>query len=433
MRLSDMRPGRDDAPLPPEVEAELEALDAALRGEDVPPGMEGLNALVGDLRDERAEPDPEFGASLDRWAAAGFPRGRRPGLSERATRSDAGGRARLFAQSLTMRKLAYAGGAAATLVALVLGVSQIDFQSTGDQDDSADSGASIEAVTQEDAGGGTDESAASGPFTDKAAPQTAPALDAGRAAARGFGRDGAGDVLAAPRIAENSGPARGQDVRKVERDAQLTLAASPDEVQDVTNDAIDVVESHKGIVESSTSSVTDDRAQATLRLIVPTRRLDATLEQLSDLADVKSMSEGAQDITRPFVDAHDRLAGFRAERRSLLAQIEAADTQEELDQLKLRLQGVNNAIAQAEAEFENVKRRANLSNVTLEITSNGADSSDDWSFDDALDDAGNVLTVAAGVILISAAVLLPLALIAAIAYFVLSASRRHARERALDE
>ena len=36
-------------------------------------------------------------------------------------------------------------------------------------------------------------------------------------------------------------------------------------------------------------------------------------------------------------------------------------------------------------------------------------------------------------ILISAAVLLPLAVIAAIAYFVLSASKRRARERALDE
>ena len=44
-----------------------------------------------------------------------------------------------------------------------------------------------------------------------------------------------------------------------------------------------------------------------------------------------------------------------------------------------------------------------------------------------------MLTVAAGVALISAAVLLPLALIAAIAYFVISAARGRARERALDE
>ena len=129
MRLSEMGPGRDDAPLPAEVEAELSALDAALAGDDVPAGMEGLEALVSDLRAERSAPESEFGDALDRWAAAGFPRGRRPGLSTKATASDAGGRFRLFLASLTPRKLAYAGGAAATLVVLVVGVSQIDFES----------------------------------------------------------------------------------------------------------------------------------------------------------------------------------------------------------------------------------------------------------------------------------------------------------------
>ncbi len=71
------------------------------------------------------------------------------------------------------------------------------------------------------------------------------------------------------------------------------------------------------------------------------------------------------------------------------------------------------------------------------ITSDGARSGDDdddgWSFGDALDDAGRVLEVGAGVALISAAVLLPLAIIAAIAYVVVAAANRRARERALDE
>jgi hypothetical protein len=298
-------------------------------------------------------------------------------------------------------------------------VSQIDFQ-TG-SDDSGDSASSVETLEAPSQA----ESADSGG-------EVAPAVtDSGA---------GAGTELRLDRAAgsaqtqKSSGAALGQEVRRVERDIQMTLAAPVDEVQDVTNEAIDVVESHRGIVESSNSSVTDDRAQATLRLVVPTRQLDATMEQLSDLADVKSMSEGTQDITRSFVDARDQLAGFRAERKSLLAQIEAADTQEELDALKLRLQATNAAIARAETELEAVKKRANLSDVTLEITSKGASSSDDdWSFGDALDDAGKVLTVAAGVILISAAVLLPLALIAAIFYFVISTSKRRARERTLDE
>lgn len=55
-----------------------------------------------------------------------------------------------------------------------------------------------------------------------------------------------------------------------------------------------------------------------------------------------------------------------------------------------------------------------------------------WGIGDALDDAGRVLTVAAGVILISAAVLLPLAIIAASAWLLASRARRFQRDRALD-
>ncbi|MBV8946498.1 MAG: hypothetical protein JOZ95_13825, partial [Solirubrobacterales bacterium] len=47
-------------------------------------------------------------------------------------------------------------------------------------------------------------------------------------------------------------------------------------------------------------------------------------------------------------------------------------------------------------------------------------------------DAGRVLTVAAGVVLIALAVLSPLALLAALAWWVGSTVRRRRREQALD-
>jgi hypothetical protein len=431
MRLSEMGPGRDDAPLPAEVEAELSALDAALAGDDVPAGMEGLEALVSDLRAERSVPGSEFGDALDRWAAAGFPRGRRPGLSDKATASDAGGRFRLFLQSLTPRKLAYAGGAAATVVVLAVAAAQVDWQ-TNDTDDAASGG---EAVQETSPGGAESEGGDSA--------GVAPAVTEGAQGRLKRDLDGLRDssnylpsqddrAVQALGAGSRPGPAGGQEARKVERDAQMTLAAPPDEVQDVMNEAISVVESNRGVVESSQSSVTDDQARATLQLVIPTRTLDTTLDQLSDLADVQSLSEGAQDITRPFVDAKDRLAGLRAERVALVNQIQAADTQEELDELRARLDDLLNVIAQAEADFDNLQRRAAQSSVTLQITSEGADEGD-WSFDEAIDDAGRVLEVGAGIALIAGAVLLPLALVGAIIYFLISASRNRARERALDE
>jgi hypothetical protein len=423
-----MRPRRDDAPLPAEIEAELAALDAALAGDEVPVGMEGLEALVTDLRADRPTPPAEFGEKLDAWAAAGFPRdNRRP----RTKQSSGGESVRGFLDALTPRRLAYAGGAAATLVVIAVGVAQIDF---GGDEGGFQSGTGEAAM--EAAGGG------GGAGTQELEKATPPVIDEGQPGVAGFSAADAepGALENSSRqaldptgpIADPTGPARGREKRKVERDAQLTLAAPADEVQDVTNEAIGVIEAHDGIVESSQTSGSDESARATLQLLIPTRDLDATLDELSDLADVKSLSEGTVDITRPYIDAKDRMDGLRAERKSLLAQIQVADTEAELDTLKVRLASVERELAQANATFRNIQRRAALSNVTLQITSEGARDGD-WSLGDALDDAGRVLTVAAGIALISAAVLLPLALIAAIAYFVMSAARNRSRERALDE
>jgi hypothetical protein len=410
---------RNDAPLPAEIEAELDALDAALRGEEIPPGMEGVGALVSDLRAERPEIAPEFGDALDAWAAAGFDRGARgQGLEHAAVRPDPAGRARTFLRSLTFRKLAPALGAAATLVVIVVGVAQLEPAGDGD-----DSGGGDSAGVASQAESGRDAPADRAATPEEFQPQVEE-LDGG-------------DAVVAPnsgiaRSGKDSGPAAGQDVRRVERDAQLTLTAPPDEVQDVTNDAIGVVEGHDGIVLSSRTRGTDDSASAILELVIPTRNLDAALDELSDLADVKSLSEGSLDITRPFINARDQLRGLRAERKSIVSQIRVADTEEELDRLRVRLDAIDRRLAATNAEFENIQRRARHSSVTLQITSEGSREGD-WSLDDALADAGRVLTVAAGVALISAAVLLPLALIAALFYFVLSASRNRARERALDE
>ena len=56
-----------------------------------------------------------------------------------------------------------------------------------------------------------------------------------------------------------------------------------------------------------------------------------------------------------------------------------------------------------------------------------------WSLGDAADDALSVLKAVAGVLLISAAVLAPLALLAAAVTAIALAVRRRRRERALDQ
>ncbi len=438
MRLADMRPGRDNEEIPAEVEAKLMALDTALRGEELPAGMEGLTTLVSDLRADRPEPPPHFSAELDAWAAAGFPRGERPCASGAGGGSGAGARGlwERFGPN-GPRGWAPAAAAAATLVVVAVSISQVgDFGGRG-MDDAATT--EVASTPQEASDGqfGLDESGdaaatkakpgALGPTTEtfdaNAQRDIRAAVDSGTALANGSGG--------------RPGISRGQDKRQVERDAQLTLAAPVGDVPNVTNDAIDVVEGANGVVLNSQVTGTDEQARATLELQVPSANLDSVLSQLSDLADVKSRTEQAQDITKSYVSAKDRLVGLRAERKNLAQRIVDADTDEEVAALKAQLAGVNNQIADAKNSLAKVQNRAQFSSLSLVITSDGAQSDSGgeggWSFGDALGDAGKVLEVSAGVALISAAVLVPLAIIAAIAFMILGAQNRRARERALDE
>ena len=69
------------------------------------------------------------------------------------------------------------------------------------------------------------------------------------------------------------------------------------------------------------------------------------------------------------------------------------------------------------------------------IAEEGADddSDGDWSIGDAIDDAGDVLSTAAGILVIAGAVLLPLALVGALVAVAMRARVSRSRERALDD
>ena len=452
MRLDDLRRNvRDETDIPAEVERELEILDAALRGEEVPEGMEGIEALVSDLRAERPAPEPRFEEKLDAWAAAGFPRGKGPRTrgAGGGSRKSTGGFFSLFRPD---GPRGWAPLAAATAAVVVVGVSlsQIDFE-TGGGGEALTGGdtSALEGEASDSDDADTGAAAAPSAFEgadDSAKAEVKPSLGL---AAEGDGEAGGitlndqSDSLAEDgrtsgfsRDASRTGNNRHQEKRRVDREAQLTLAAPADDVADVNDQVIDVVEGANGVVLNSRVTGTDESARATLEVEVPTATLDDTLAALSELANVKSRTEQSVDITRSYVTAKDRLVGLRATRDNLAMRIREATTDLELAELQAQLAAVNRQIADAKNELAQVENRAQFATVTIVITSEGAGTSDDddgWSFGDALDDAGKVLEVGAGVALISAAVLLPLAIIAAIAYFVVSAANRRARERALDK
>ena len=90
-------------------------------------------------------------------------------------------------------------------------------------------------------------------------------------------------------------------------------------------------------------------------------------------------------------------------------------------------------IASARHALRRVNNRANFADVSVELVRRGEDDEGGaWTPGDAFDDAMRVLEIAAGVLVVAAAVLLPLALFSLLAWLARRGVTRRRRERALD-
>jgi uncharacterized protein DUF4349 len=400
---------RRDETLDLQVTRDLADLEAALAGE---PGADpSLALLVSDVRAEAPRMSAGFALQLDERVAEGFPR-------------PAGRRARASAWLAGLREhsranlLPVLGLATTVLVALIVSVAVI----AGGGSDTAVRSDRDQAQPPSAAQGGA--GAESGTSSAAADNQRAPAPVVADEVARRALK--AAPVSVTPFAATS---------RKVEKLTQLTLSTSADDVQKVSDGVVRVTQGLGGFVESSQVTTSDARGSATFRLRIPSRRLDEAVSRLSGLAHVGSLSQSATDITREFVSAADRLSDARAERRALLRALGKATTANEIASLRARLRFNRSEIARYKGELNAVRRRADL--ATIEVTVDGQGKAKGsgggaWTPRDALGDAVRVLEVATGVLVVSAAALVPLALVAALAALAARAVRRRRREEALD-
>lgn len=393
-----------------------------------------LDELERELRAERPEPDQEFTRKLDEWAAAGFPRRDERDPRPSGRRGPAvpdwlrGARERLAATP-PRRWLAPVGAAAALIVVAAVAITRSGELDTGDRavPVTAPSGEGAGAQSPGGEGGsllGGDEGgpleSAPAPLPDAAA-EAAPSVPAP-------GTDRARDV----------GP-RG---RRIAQRIDLALATPPEEFRDAADGVLDVVRDHRGFVVRSRVSGGDTDVEgaqpgnASFQLRIPAVRLQAALAALSDLGHVVSRTDGATDITSRFTSAQRRIEELTRVRSNLLERLEDADTEARRDRIRARLRIVAARLADAEDDLARARDRVRMVPVSVSIAADAAldGGGDDsgWGIDEAADDAVDVLRFAAGVALVSAAVLVPLALLAAIAWLVAARARKLARERALD-
>jgi hypothetical protein len=454
MRLRD-----EDMPLDPDVERELAAVDAGLLGLHVAPDLEEIAELARDARAARPAPESDFAAKLDEWAAAGFPRDGRLGDGGEGERGSALGGLRERLHSVPPRRLLLPIGAAATLlVAAVVGVSVSD--QLGGSDNPAAGPATQSASVPESVRAGKSGAGSGGrtagdtATTNGTAQADTPSL---RDMAPGMGQLSLKAQRATPLIGSPTTPDSivPGGPRKVAQNADLVLSTEPQNVRNVADQVVGVVDRYNGYVVSSNvtsgrtpgpspvplqeqgnaSSTRSQQGSGTFELRIPAQHLQAALGDMSKLAHVTSRTEGVQDITKRFDSAKARVHDLETERAHLLRQLADAFTISEQQSIKARIAVVENQLADARDHYGHVQTRIHLVPVTVEVQGQqGVDSGGggSWSIGDAFHDAGRVLTVMAGILLISAAVLVPLGLIGGLAWFAARTVIRRRREDALE-
>jgi len=211
--------------------------------------------------------------------------------------------------------------------------------------------------------------------------------------------------------------------RRVERDVQLTIATPQDKLQQAADGVGTVAESHHGFVASSHVTTGDGGASGgSFELRVPQRELQSTIADLSKLGELRSRSESAQDLTAPYRRTQDRLGNALVERRTLKLRKPTAA-------IRARIAELNATIDRLSARLRNLRTRTSYStvSVTLEQSKKKAGAGTGAAFDDARRILEGMLNFAVRAL----AVLLPLAVLAALAASGARVLRRRLASRAL--
>jgi hypothetical protein len=232
-------------------------------------------------------------------------------------------------------------------------------------------------------------------------------------------------------LAPSSGaPATAERVQQLA--ASISLGPPSGEVQEAADRVARVAVSDGGYVQSSHVQVQEGGpGEADLTLRLPSARLSTALASLGALAPVRAESQSLQDITDSYQAARRRVADATAERQALLRALAAARTEGQIDSLRERLAQARSAIAQAQAALGSISQRASTAEVEVTVIGDAHDAGEGLTLQRGLHDAGRVLLVTLIVLLLAAAILVPVALLMGALASARRAWRRYQRERAL--
>lgn len=386
---------------------ELEAIDAALRGEHVGEEHDELRRLALELRAARPRPSATFVELLDARSARGFAR---PARSERKASGVAPGPNRLERARARLREarrgrlLPAAAAALAAALAVVVAVS---------------TSSSPHRATPRSAQAET-------------ALRAAPALSAPASTA---GKDSsAARAAQSPFSAASAGPSQAE-TRQVERTAALNVGVAPSSIQSASQRVFTLVGAWGGYVrQSNVSSGPAGQGGASFDIRVPSANLTAAIAGLAQLGHVRSQTDTTNDVTEQLASLKRSLQGAQAQRAALLRQLASAP-ESQLAGLKAQLRAIEGQISRLQSALGAVRSRVAYTSLALSLTpeaSSGAAAGGDLTPGGAARDAARILDAALAVLVIGAAAVLPLALVAIAVALAVALLRRRLREQALD-
>jgi hypothetical protein len=377
--------------------AVIAELEAALDGDGIGPDADYWRELRAEVRSLPDPVDPAFAAVLEQRIRAP----RQPLRRHRSLPA--------FVASRRWRSLALLAAPLLVLVAVVL---------TGAL--TAGGPASREAARSSAAGGGvvkgdlspSHESGVKGPAADSATVESAsPPSPANAGRAEAPGQTGA---------------------RLQHLAASISLGAGSEGVQQIADRVGRVTVAAGGFVESSRVQVQQGTAgEALLTLALPSAKLSPMLAQLERIAPVRAETQLLEDITSEYDAAGARLSAARAERTALLRALAGATTPAAIESLHARIAEADSEISTSERRRATISHRASQALVEVTVLGEAHHAGGGLTLARGLDDAGGVLTVSLAVLVVVAAVLVPLGLLVAALVLAGRFWRRQRRERVL--
>jgi hypothetical protein len=215
----------------------------------------------------------------------------------------------------------------------------------------------------------------------------------------------------------------------------MSLQAPENRLEKVGQGVVDTAERYRGYVLSSSLGTGEDEGGGTYELRVPAADLRDALRDLGRLGTVRSQSQDGQDVTAGYVSATDRLQSARAERRSLLRRLEQANSDTQTEALRRQLDLNAQQVSGLRSQLRDLRVRTDYAAIAVTLTSRdqdgGAGSGGGDGLGSAVDDALASLSGSVELLVRALGVVIPVGILAALAWLAGRTARRRRRDAAL--